>query len=158
MHFFLFFPAPFNLIRHLRSLINFMHTHFIQRVWTCPPQLFPSQNCICVSCSTEHAKLQVHLAEKFCSLLGRDLGGGVCVCVCVQNFPSDGEKQYKTFIISGLDIAGPNGNNIIQLIPCKGTIQKQTNKKICIYFYQGSLCQASFGEIQISPALASCCC
>lgn len=41
----------------------------LQRVWTCTPQLLPPQSCTRASCSTEHVKIQIHLAEKFCSQL-----------------------------------------------------------------------------------------
>lgn len=110
-----FFPVFFNWIRHLKGS---------SIACTCRnPGLAPlnckytSQNCICVSCPTEHVKIQIHLAEKFCSQLlawqgfgwggkGQREGGGR------DNFPSNGEKQFRTFIINGLDIAGANGNNM----------------------------------------------
>lgn len=41
----------------------------LQKLWAGTHQLRPSQSCICVSCSTEHVKIQIHLAEKFCSQL-----------------------------------------------------------------------------------------
>lgn len=106
----------------------------LQRVWTCTPQLLPPQSCTRASCSTEHVKIQIHLAEKFCSQLlawqsfgwGGEGGGR-------DNFPSNGEKQYRTFIINGLDIAGANGNNITQVTPCKGTIRTQIKNLLHLF-------------------------
>lgn len=158
---FSFFPVLFNLVRYLKRHIHFMHTHFIQRTWTCTPlNCYPLKAVFVCPVPQSMQNFKFILLRNFvhsCSL-GRDLVAGGRGEGGERQFSKQWGKTVQNFHHQWPWRCWSQRKQHHPTDSMRGNHSETNKQNSCIYFYRGSLCQASFGEIQISPALASSCC